>query len=204
MTGRLFAALCSLLVAGLCALSLGGRIFYLVSWALMLMLFYALLSVLMSRSLLRIGQQIAERKVERGQSSRLRLTIRNLSPLPVAPLEVRLSLPGGKGSSQIEGGCLREKEASFPFALPHVGLIPVGLSALYICDIFGLIRVPGKRMEKPGMVTVLPRPFEVDKLKFLVREDGRALPNRSSEDITSPEDTRAWREGDPLKSCTGS
>lgn len=199
MTGRLFAALCSLLVAGLCALSLGGRVFYLVSWALILMLLYALISVVMSRQLLRIRQQIKEQKVERGQRSSLLLSVKNLSPLPIAPIEIRLSLPGRKSGSQIDAGYLRETQASFPFALPHVGLIPVGLSALYISDIFGLIRIPGKKMEKPGMITVLPRPFDVEKLQFFVMDDGRALPNRSSEDITSPEDTRAWREGDPLK-----
>ena len=33
----------------------------------------------------------------------------------------------------------------------------------------------------------------------LARQNGRALPGRSGEDVTSPEDTRAYRLGDPFK-----
>ncbi|NLB38330.1 MAG: DUF58 domain-containing protein [Clostridiales bacterium] len=48
-------------------------------------------------------------------------------------------------------------------------------------------------------VIVLPRSFAVSQLRFARQEDGRALPNRASEDITSPEDLRAYREGDSMK-----
>lgn len=199
MTARFFAAFCSLVVTGLCALSLGGRVFYLASYALLLIMLYSLVSVLIARHSLRISQQVQDMKVERGGSSKLELTLLNPSPLPIGPLELSLSLPDGRGSGELDAGLFKPKTASFPFFLPHVGLVPVGLKAFYLRDIFGLLRVKGRKMKEPDSVAVLPRPFEVEKLQFLMRDDGRAIPNRSTEDITSPEDTRAYREGDQLK-----
>jgi len=46
---------------------------------------------------------------------------------------------------------------------------------------------------------VLPRGFEVQPMPFAQMDDGRALPNRTGEDVTSPEDTRPYRQGDPFK-----
>ncbi len=51
MTGRLLAILSVLAVTGLSALSLGGPVFYFVSWALALMILYAIISLLGARFL---------------------------------------------------------------------------------------------------------------------------------------------------------
>ena len=65
-------------------------------------------------------------------------------------------------------------------------------------DVFGCpLR---RRIKAPTPETiVLPRFFPVEQLHFARQDDGRALPNRASEDITSPEDVRAYREGDSMK-----
>lgn len=199
MSARFFVVCCALTVSGLCALSLGGRVFHLVSWMLFFLTLYSLLSVLLARRLITVRQIAPDRKVERGGKGRLQVSIRLTSPLPVARLALHLLLPDGRAQVYMDVPLLREQTASFPFSLPHVGVIPVGLERLVVSDAFGLfhMRVPGLRTPQP--LVVLPRPFEVEKLRFLQRDDGRALPGRSSEDITSPEDTRAWREGDPMK-----
>lgn len=199
MTARFFAACCALIVTGLCALSLGGRVFYLVSWALLLMIGYALVSVLLAGRMLELEQSAQDVKVERGGSSNLAIRLRNKSLLPIAPLELHLSLPDGRDKVLFDAGMLRQRTAGFPLFLPHVGLIPVGVQALYVSDIFRLFHLRKRRIQPPVQVCVLPRPFEVEKLKFLNLDDGRALPNRSSEDITSPEDTRSYRGGDAMK-----
>ena len=48
-------------------------------------------------------------------------------------------------------------------------------------------------------ILVLPRSFDVEPLRFLQSDEGRSLQNRNTEDLASPEDTRAYRAGDPLK-----
>ncbi|MHC1787210.1 MAG: DUF58 domain-containing protein [Christensenellales bacterium] len=199
MSARLFAAVCALIVSGLCALSLGGRVFYLVSWALLMMILYALASVLLARALMRVSQEALDRKAERGGSSRLAIRLRLLSPLPLGGLTLHLQLPDGRGRVPLSPPVLKEVTAAFPFHLPHVGVVPVGLSRLVVSDLFGFfhLRVPG--LQPPAEVCVLPRPFDVEQLKFLKRDEGRALPGRSSEDITSPEDTRLYRQGDAMK-----
>ena len=45
----------------------------------------------------------------------------------------------------------------------------------------------------------MPRDFEVAPLHFLTAEEGRGQVTRAAEDTSSPEDNRAYRQGDPLK-----
>jgi uncharacterized protein (DUF58 family) len=199
MTVRFFISICTLLVTGLCALSLGGRVFYLASWALILMMAYSLISLVLARRLLELRQQADDMKVERGASSNLLISVRMRSLLPIAPLELHMDLPDGRTTMLLDAGMLRQRTASFPFFLPHVGVVPVGARAVYLSDIFRLFRWRKKQIQQPAEIAVLPRPFDVEKLQFLERDDGRALPNRSTEDITSPDDTRKYRDGDPMK-----
>ncbi len=199
MTARLFVACCALLVTGLSALSLGGRVFYLVSWALGLMIAYALLSVLVARRMIRTRQATADSKVERGSESTLHLDIHNRCPLPIAPLKVGLTLPQGEVEMPLDIGPLKQRSYSVPFFLPHVGVMALGAKAIQVQDLFRFFRLGLPRLPRLAEVTVLPRSFDVEKLQFLMEDDGRALPNRVSEDLTSPEDTRNYRQGDPLK-----
>ncbi len=94
---------------------------------------------------------------------------------------------------------MRESAAAFTLRFPHVGQWPVGAGRVILQDFFGLIRMRIKLKTPLPEVLVLPRAFEVLPLDFAKLDDGRALPGRSGEDITSPEDTRAYRLGDPFK-----
>ena len=199
MTSRLFVAVCALIVAALCALSLGGPVFYLVAWALFLMIVYAFLSALLASRLISVRQSAEDSKLERGNSSTLFLELHNRSLLPAAAPALQLSLPEGRAGVQIDVAPLRRQSASFPLYLPHVGVTRVGVEKAWASDPFRFFRLRIRRGMEPVEVCVLPRSFDVDKLSFLAQDDGRALPNRVSEDITSPEDTRNYRDGDALK-----
>ncbi len=199
MTSRFFIALCALLVSALCALSLGGRVFYLAMWALLLMMLYSLLSLLLSMRLLGVRQSVERDKLERGESTRLLISLSNRSPLPIAAPELRLTLPEGESTLSFEPGFLREKTAGLSVCLPHVGVADAGIRALYLRDLFHLFRFRKKTGQKPPQVVVLPRPFDVDRLQSAQRDDGRALPGQTAEDITAPDDVRAFRQGDPMK-----
>ena len=199
MTARFFITLCSLFVTGLCALSLGGRIFYMASWALILMLAYSLLSLMAASRMITFSQETPDGKLMRGSSSKLLISIRNKSLLPIGPLQMHLDIPGGETKISLDAGFLRQKTAAFPFFLPHIGVVPVGAKQIYLLDIFRLFRVKKRRLQQPLTIVVLPRPFDVDKLQSAHMDDGRALPNQTTEDITAPDDVRNYRPGDPLK-----
>ena len=59
MTDRLYTVLFSLATTLLCALSLGGRLFYLLSFVLLAMLLYGLVSVLVARQMLVFSQGLS-------------------------------------------------------------------------------------------------------------------------------------------------
>ncbi len=188
-----------LAVAAACALSLGAPIFWFLSFTLLLMLAYGLLSALLSLWLTKVSQTADAPRVERGGQAALSVRARTGNPLPAGPVTLKLTLPDGRAEALLRPGFLKAREARFDLAFPHVGVWPVGASRLYTGDLFGLFRLPRAIPGPLPEIAALPRGYDLAPLKFARMDDGRALPNRSGEDVTSPEDTRAWREGDPFK-----
>ncbi len=199
MSGRLYAALSVLAVTGLSALSLGGPLFYFFSWTILLMILYGLLSVLLGRGLTVLIQGTDCLKADRGGTGTLTVGLKTKCPLPLGPVALSLSLPEGKSRVLMRAGIRREREASFVLRFPHVGVWRCGADALVFTDVFGLFHISGKVRSALPEVAVLPLSFEVQPIVFARMDDGRALPNRTGEDVTSPEDTRAYRQGDPFK-----
>ncbi len=199
MTGRLLAVISVLAVTGLSALSLGGPVFYFVSWALVMMLVYAVISLIAARFSLTFAQRLDSQKLERGGMGKLHVSVQLKSPLPIGPVRLPLRLPEGRTDALMEASFLRESAATFSLRFPHVGQWKVGAGKVILQDFFGLIRWPVKLKTPLPRALVLPRRFEVMPLDFARLDDGRALPGRSGEDITSPEDTRSYRLGDPFK-----
>lgn len=199
MTGRLWAALSVLLMTGLSALSLGGPIFYFISWMLVLMLAYSLVSVLLATRLVTLSQVLSSPRVERGDSASLHLGLKSLNPLPMSPVGLSLNLMDGRSQVSLYPGFFGEKQADFSLRFNHVGLWGCGVESITLSDIFGLFKINKEIKTSLPQMLVLPRGFEVQALPFATMDDGRALPNRSGEDVTSPEDTRAYRQGDPFK-----
>lgn len=199
MTGRLRAALGVLSLTVLCALSLGGQVFYFISWMLLLMLAYSLISLLLSRQSLAISQGLDRQQVERGGTAELTVGLSTRNPLPTGPVTLSMSLPEGRTEASIHPGFLGQKEAMFSLRFNHVGVWGCGADQAVLNDVFGLFRFKKNLKTRLPEMLVLPRGFEVEALPFAQLDDGRALPNRAGEDITSPEDTRAYRRGDPFK-----
>lgn len=199
MTSRFWALAGVLMTTLACALSLGGRVFYLLSLIAGLMLVYSAVSALMMRSMCRLTQRPDTPKVERGGEAHLLVALRSASPLPAAACELLLETPTGSLTAFVYPGWRNPRTVSFPISLPHVGVAQPRVVAVFARDVFGLFRLR-RRIKGPAPeIIVLPRFFSVEKLHFARQDDGRALPNRASEDITSPEDVRAYREGDSMK-----
>ena len=199
MTGRLIAAISVLAMTLLSALSLGGPVFYLISWALGLMIAYGLISVLLARQTTRLVQGMDALQVERGGKARLTCGLSTKNPLPAGPVRLQTSLPDGRSEVLLYPGFLGEKQASFSVIFNHVGLWPCGAQALQFSDIFGLFSLKKTVRTPLPQMLVLPRGFAVSPMPFAQMDDGRALPNRAGEDVTSPEDVRSYQKGDPMK-----
>lgn len=199
MTGRLFAVLSVLTVTGLSALSLGGPLFYFVAYTLIAMILYGLLSAWLYRQTTKITQTLDEIKLERGGSALLQLALITKSPLPAGPLKMKLDLPEGRVPVRMYPGFLKAQTAQFILRFPHVGVWRCGTDRVFFTDIFGLFSLPKQLKDAGPEMMVLPRGFDVQPLTFALMDDVRALPNRTGEDVTSPEDTRAYRQGDPFK-----
>lgn len=195
MTRRGSALLALSLFCLFCGMSLGGRIFYLFAVFGVLALLLSLCTVLMANRLLHIDAQLASPTVLRGEQIKAVLTFEHKRLPPISP--VLVIVRGGKRLYECAYEQLPAHDAISMHAA-HVGALDVGVECWVFSDIFGLFEVR-RRRNKTEECLVLPRDFEVQPLRFLSSDDGRALPNRTSEDLSSPDDTRAYRAGDPLK-----
>lgn len=200
MTGRAASLLAISLTALALGLSLGGRMFYLTALFGMLALSYALLSVLLSRVYLRVRCELTHPRLARGENTQLIITVGRCAPLPVYPLELSIVSGADRFSIAASPSPLKAQTLSLDIAARHVGLHTVGVEEYVFYDIFGLFRARIRCGDSARrQLMVLPQPFEVDPLRFLSGDEGTSRQNRTTEDLSSPEDVRTYRAGDPLK-----
>lgn len=181
-------------------MSLGGRIFYLTAIFGMLALLYSLLSILLSRFRLQVRARLAHTRTPRGEQENLTITVGKRGLLPVYPLDITVKCGDNALLLSAYPAFRKEQEISISLPTPHVGVFPVGISEYVFYDIFGLFRARIRnKKDACQQLMVLPRPFDVEEMRFLSGDDGRAMQNRTTEDLSSPEDMRAYRAGDALK-----
>jgi len=196
--GRILLAIS--LSALYCGMSLGGRILYLTALFGMLSLLYGFTSILLSLFRLRVTCSLKENRTLRGEEALLSLHITRRGLLPVCPLQITINDGNQPLFINAQPRFRQDQEICVPLSAQHVGAFSAGVTEYVYSDILGLFRarIRCKSTNKCEMV-VLPRAFDVEPLRFLSADDGRMLQNRTSEDLSSPEDTRAYRTGDPLK-----
>lgn len=182
------------------ALSTGSAGAFLLGAAALGALLISLLSVLIAYATLRIHEQTDSGDIPRGGRCRYMLTVRQLSPLPIAPLSLRLCLPSGRQSdfllpARLLGSTVSENR----FLCPHVGVHPLGVLSLRISDCFALFSLTRQMKAPLATVTVLPDPITTDPLTFSPGEIERSAVGRAQSDPTTPTDTRPWQNGDEFK-----
>ena len=195
MTRRGGALLAISIFCLFCGMSLGGRMLYLSAVFGVLTLLFSLLTVLIAKRRLHVRCRLTTPSVPRGEYMQAELAFYYKRLPPISPVLVIV-----RGGDKLYE-CAYERfpaRAQISLPAPHVGVVDVGIESWVFSDIFGLfeIRVRGG---EAAQCLALPRDFEVEALHFLSSDDGRALPNRTSEDLSSPDDTRAYRAGDSLK-----
>ncbi|MBR5559785.1 MAG: DUF58 domain-containing protein [Clostridia bacterium] len=200
MTARGFYTLLFGVLMLLTALSTGSAGAFLLGTAALLALLLALLCVLFAFLTLRIRQESDAGEVARGGRCRYVLTVRQFSPLPVAPLSLRLLLPSGRQSDfYLETRLLGQTVSENRFLCPHVGVFPVGVKSVRVSDCFALLSFSRSIRNPAAEVTVLPNPIKTPPLAFSPGSGESSAIERAQSDPTTPTDTRLWQEGDELK-----
>jgi len=200
MTARGFYTLFFGVLMIITALSTGSAGAFLLGAAAVLALAVSLVCVLSAFLTLRIAQETDGGDVTRGERCRYLLTVRLFSPLPIAPLSLRLCLPSGRQSDfSLETHLFGATVSENRFLCPHVGTHPLGVQTLRVSDCFALFRLT-KTLKTPfSEVTVLPNPVKTPPLTFSPGEGEASAIERAQADPTTPTDTRLWQEGDELK-----
>lgn len=182
------------------ALSVGSGGALLLGGAAMAALLVSLLSLIFALASFRFSQSVQGGQAERGGSCVFTLSIRMFSPVPVAPMMLRVCMPSGKQSEFILNvHAVGETLSDNRFSCPHVGVFPVGVTQVVFADCFGLFSLRRTLRQPLACVTVLPRPRPSSVLPFSPGEGESSIALRAQADRTTPADTRAWQDGDDLR-----
>jgi uncharacterized protein (DUF58 family) len=183
------------------ALSTGGSIYLVLAALLMLMMLAASLSVWRAIRTVKVKSIISEQTVSRGDPVLLTVTVSYRSIIPIAPLT--LNMVGGSGHEErrirLNDLSNHAQQINFPLDAPHVGVIAPGVRTFEIEDMFGLLTLTRRPLEKPKELLILPCLFDVEDLKFAPGDSGIETVSRATEDVNLPAEVRAYQAGDPLK-----
>ena len=184
-----------------CAFSTGSPAFLLPAVIMLLVTGYALLSVHLVRRSLSVSARSEVEKLRRGETAVLHLMLKTGSWLPVAPIELHLQLGEKETVHMLPSPHPGSSVQAFDCRVHarHVGVFHPGITFCTVRDVFGLVeRTVIPRGSCPELI-VLPLPFDVTDLEFAPGDAGLGTMARATEDLTSPEDVRAYQSGDPMK-----
>ena len=199
MTRRGTALLGALLTSAFMALSFGSRLSYFLCLLLAVLFVYAFFSCLWAKATLKAAPRLSQRKVQRGENADLILTLSHRGLLPVGAFAVRLDYAGKQEECYLPGAPFVEHELEKQLFTRHVGQYTVRMERIFINDLFGLLRMKKRIRGGETQLFVLPNPFEIEKPRPTLGDDGAAALSRTQEDYNAPEDVRAYQPGDAMK-----
>lgn len=182
------------------ALSVGSSGAFLLGAAALFCWALSLLCVCLAAFSCRVEQSVEGGQAARGGACRFHLRVRFGLPAVIAPIALKIELPGGRQSDfWLSTRLFGTTESENEFACPHVGVFPVGVSQLTISDCFGLFAFRRSMRGAPQNVAVLPNPVQTAPLPVSPGEGENSSAQRALSDHSIPEDIRAWQDGDELK-----
>lgn len=182
------------------ALSVGSSGAFLLGAAALFCWALSLLCVCLAAFSCRVEQSVEGGQAARGGACRFHLRVRFGLPAVIAPIALKIELPGGRQSDfWLSTRLFGITESENEFACPHVGVFPVGVSQLTISDCFGLFAFRRSMRGAPQNVAVLPNPVQTAPLPVSPGEGENSSAQRALSDHSIPEDIRAWQDGDELK-----
>lgn len=147
------------------ALSVGSSGAFLLGAAALFCWALSLLCVCLAAFSCRVEQSVEGGQAARGGACRFHLRVRFGLPAVIAPIALKIELPGGRQSDfWLSTRLFGTTESENEFACPHVGVFPVGISQLTISDCFGLFAFRRSMRGAPQNVAVLPNPVQTAPL----------------------------------------
>ncbi len=198
ITRRLWVALFFTAALYLLGLGLGRQIYYFGAVLMTLVILLALFSAMILKATLRSETSFREKEVLRGEKIHMGVDISQRCPFMSRTVTVRLTRGGRAQETEMNVRPFRTDSMQFTLPAEHVGMERFGVESVVGGDMFGMFRV-SCRSRDIRTVAVLPRPFDIDKPSFMVSDEGLSALKLTQEDLTSPEDTRAYIPGDALK-----
>ena len=185
----------------LCALSMGNRTYLLISIIIALAWVFSYVSVQLAEKSVKVRNGLSGTKVNRGEVVSMEIAVSHTSPLPIAPVALRMRATSNTPAGTIHLTQLgkRRQRVVHKFAADHVGAMFPGVDSYVVSDVFGFFKHEHEPPTAGQELLVLPVPFEVEPLTFAAGDMGVETMKRAMEDPSSPSDIRAWQQGDPLK-----
>ena len=185
----------------LCALSMGNRTYLLISIIIALAWVFSYVSVHLAEKSVKVQNGLSGTKVNRGEVVSMDIAVSHKSPLPIAPVALRMRATSNTPAGTIHLTQLgkRRQRVVHKFAADHVGAMFPGVDSYVVSDVFGFFKREHEPPTAGQELLVLPVPFDVEPLTFAAGDMGVETMKRAMEDPSSPSDIRAWQQGDPLK-----
>ncbi len=184
------------------ALSTGTTVYYLLAIMLLMMTLLSLISVLVTLVTLRVKASAQRRRVSRGDSVAISLTLSRKSFLPIGAVELDVSTPGENreiGYMTLSVPPFRERQYRYTIRCTHRGIYEVGVSRISVSDVFGLFTFSRSLSGPSARVTVSPRLRRLPPMVIQPGDMGSQGRVHMTEDRASPSGVRDWQDGDSMK-----
>lgn len=129
------------LTVAVIALSTGTTVYYLLAIMPAMMALLSLASVLLTLTTLHVTAAAQRKRVSRGDSVGISLTVGRRSFLPVGAVELEVSTPGENrevGRMSVSVPPLKSRQYRYNIRCAHRGVYEVGVSRVSVTDVFGL------------------------------------------------------------------
>ncbi len=202
MGRRTVAFLVSMLLVMVSALSTGASLYYLLLSMMFMMLLASLVSILISMNSIKVSCSLPPHQIMRGDTIQLTITSVLLSPMPLGSLSIVLDVPEDGGTVNnitISPFPYQKTALKHQLKCPHRGIFHVGVSHVFITDVFGLFTFPKRLKSKSCMLTVSPHVDTIPSQNLLSGENGPEQYAKLTDDTASPADVRQYIAGDTLK-----
>jgi len=185
----------------LCAVSMGNRMYLLLSLLIAIAWGLAYVSVRTAEKSVQVSHGLNNTKVNRGDSVAMEVSVSHKSILPIAPVSLKMRATSNTPAGTIHLTELghRKQKVAYRFNAEHVGAMFPGVESFTVSDVFGLFKKEHKPEHAGNELLVLPVPFDVEPLTFAAGDMGVETMKRAMEDPSSPSDFRSYQPGDPLK-----
>ena len=185
----------------LSAVSMGNRMYLLLSLIIAIAWALAYVSVRMAERSVKVSHGLNHTRVNRGEGVAMEVSVSHKSLLPIAPVSLKMRATSNTPSATIYLTELgrRTQKVTYHLQAEHVGAMFPGVESFTVSDVFGLFQKEHTPESVGNELLVLPVPFDVAPLTFAAGDMGVETMKRAMEDPSSPSDFRGYQPGDPLK-----